>query len=97
MSIFRETMDENDCYTLHFKICRLQRKLLQYQNYSLATDHSEVANSSTNNAQCVLHHGVVQNDINILLHSVGSPLPAMLSVDVAHFFPVQCFLKYTET
>ena len=43
------------CCTLHFKI-RLQLNLLQNQDDSLATDHSEVINSSTNNAQCVLHH-----------------------------------------
>ena len=53
-------MDENDCCTLHFKICRLQMNLLQHTGDSLPTDHSEVANSYTNNAQRVLHHGVVQ-------------------------------------
>ncbi len=53
-------MDENDCCTLHFKRFRLQLNLLQNQNDGLATDHSEVVNSSTNNAQCVLRHGVVQ-------------------------------------
>ena len=54
-------MDENDCCTLHFEIYRLQLTLLQHQDDSLATDHhSEVVNSSTNNTQCVLHHGVVQ-------------------------------------
>jgi len=53
-------MGENDCCTLHLKICTLQLDLLQHQDDSLATDHSEVVNSSTNNAQCVLRHGVVQ-------------------------------------
>ena len=53
-------MIENDCCTLHLKICRLQLNLLQNQDDSLAIDHSEVVNSSTSNAQCVLHHGVVQ-------------------------------------
>ena len=53
-------MNGNECCTLHFKICRLQLNLLQHQDDSLAIDHSEVVNSSTSNAQCVLHHGVVQ-------------------------------------
>ena len=60
MYIFRETMNENDCCTLHFKICRLQLNLLQHQDDSLAIGHSEVVNSSTSNAQCVVHHGIVQ-------------------------------------
>ena len=81
-------MDKNDCCTLYLIICRLQLNLLQHQDDSLATDHSEVVNSSTNNAQCVMHHGVAQQCHKILLHPLGSPLPAMLSVDVAHFFPV---------
>ena len=53
-------MNENECCTLHFKICSLQLNLLQHQDDSLAIDHSEVVNSSTSNTQCVLHHGVVQ-------------------------------------
>ena len=54
-------MNENECCTLHFKICRLQLNLLQHQDDSLAAiDHSEVVDSSTSNAQCVLHHGIVQ-------------------------------------
>ena len=53
--------------------------------------HSEVVNSSTSNAQCVLHMGLCSNDINIVLHSLGSPLPAVLSVDVAYFFPCSVF------
>ena len=60
MYIFRETINENECCTLHFKICILQLNLLQHQDDSIAIDHSEVVNSSTSNAQCVLHRGVVQ-------------------------------------
>ena len=53
-------MNENECCTLHFKICRLQLNLLQHQDDNFAIDQSEVVNSSTSNAQCVLHRGVVQ-------------------------------------
>ena len=55
--IFKEKMDENDCYTLKFKICRLQ---LGLQDDSLATKHSEVVNSSATTAQCLLHRVIVQ-------------------------------------
>ena len=47
-------MNENECCTLHFKICRLQLNFLQHHDDSLAIDHSEVVNSSTSNAQFVL-------------------------------------------
>ena len=46
--------------TAALKICRLKLNLLLHQDDNLSTDHSEVVISSTNNAQCVLHHGVVQ-------------------------------------
>ena len=35
-------MNENECCTLHFKICRLQLNLLQHQDDNLDIDHSEV-------------------------------------------------------
>ena len=90
-------MDENDCCTLHFKICRLKLNLLQHQDDSLATDHLKLSTvlPIMHNVCCAM--GLRSNDINIVLHPLGSPLPAMLSVDVANFFPVQCFCKYTET
>ena len=39
--------------------------------------------------------GLCSNDINILLHPLGSPFAAMLYVNVAHLFPVQCFFGNT--
>ena len=60
MYVFREKMDENDCCTLTFKTRRLHLDLLQHQDDSLATEHYEVVNSSTNNAQHMLHHVVLQ-------------------------------------
>ena len=53
-------MDDNDCCNLKFKICILQLDLLQQRDESFATEHCKVVNSFTNNAQRVLHHGVVQ-------------------------------------
>ena len=90
-------MDKNDCCTLHFKICRLQLNLLQHQDDSLAKTILKLSTvlPITHNGCCTM--GLCSNDINILLHPIGSPWPAMLPVDVAHFFPVQCFGKYTET
>ena len=74
-------MNENVCCTLHFKICRLQLNLLQHQDDSLAIDHSEVVNSSTSNAQCVLQHGVCN-----VIGGCGILLPKAVF-----------FWKYTET
>ena len=53
-------MDKNDCCILKYNIYRLQLGLLQHQDDNFATEHVEVVNSSTNNAQRVLQHVVVQ-------------------------------------
>ena len=74
-------MDENDYCTLHFKICRLQVNLLQHQDDSLATDHSEVL-PVMHNVCCTL--GLCSNNINILLHphGCGTFLPSAMFLEI---------------